>query len=67
MVLILYLQVHTKRRHRVAQKRLDDFVYDMYNQNLKSLYDKQEKDDHRALTEIDESNERLLGEMGAGT
>lgn len=45
----------------------------MYNRALKARYDKQEKGDPIALTEIDESNEWLLGEMvadpwkGAGT
>lgn len=35
----------------------------MYNCALKTCYDKQEKDDHIVLLEIDESNEWLLGEM----
>lgn len=65
MILILHFYVHTRRRNRLAQKRLNDLVYVMHNRAIKSRYDKQEKGDPIALTEIDESNEWLLGEMVA--
>lgn len=54
-----------KKRNRLAQKRVNDLVYVIYNRALKAHYDKQEKGDPMALTEIDESNEWLLSEMGA--
>lgn len=52
-----------KKRNKLAQKRQNDLVYVMYNWALKARYNKQEKGDPTALTEIDESNMWLLDEM----
>lgn len=54
-----------EKEDRLAKKRLNGLVYVMYNKALKARYDKQEKGDSIVLTEIDKSNEWLLGEMGA--
>ncbi|KAM4091218.1 hypothetical protein ACJW30_09G121400 [Castanea mollissima] len=54
-----------KRRNRLAQKLLNDLVFVKYNQKMKARYDKCDVIDPISLDDIDESNEWLLGEMGA--
>nr|XP_023900594.1 uncharacterized protein LOC112012442 [Quercus suber] len=61
----VFEQIHTKRRNRLAQKRLNDMVFVKYNQKMKARYDKRDVIDPISLDEIDKSNEWLLGEMGA--
>ncbi|KAL0005005.1 hypothetical protein SO802_012566 [Lithocarpus litseifolius] len=61
----VFKQIHTKRRNRLAQKRLNDLVFVKHNQKMKALYDKRDVIDPISLDDIDESNEWLLGEMGA--
>ncbi|KAK4581650.1 hypothetical protein RGQ29_025008 [Quercus rubra] len=61
----VFEQIHTKRRNRLAQKRLNDLVFVKYNQKMKARYDKRDVIDPISLDDIDESNEWLLGEMGA--
>ncbi|XP_050255037.1 uncharacterized protein LOC126700916 [Quercus robur] len=61
----VFEQIHTKRRNRLAQKRLNDLVFGKYNQKMKARYDKRDVIDPISLDDIDESNEWLLGEMGA--
>ncbi|XP_050252405.1 uncharacterized protein LOC126698931 [Quercus robur] len=61
----VFEQIHTKRRNRLAQKRLNDLVFVKYNQKMKARYNKRDVIDPISLDDIDESNEWLLGEMGA--
>ncbi|XP_050248772.1 uncharacterized protein LOC126696025 [Quercus robur] len=60
----VFKQIHTKRRNRLAQKRLNDLIFVKYNQKMKARYDKRDVIDPISLGDIDESNEWLLGEMG---
>ncbi|KAL0455577.1 UNVERIFIED_CONTAM: hypothetical protein Slati_0896900 [Sesamum latifolium] len=57
------LQLHTKRRNRLEQKRLNDLVYIKYNRALRRRYDARDTIDPIALDDIDESNEWLLGRL----
>ncbi|XP_050258962.1 uncharacterized protein LOC126703956 [Quercus robur] len=61
----VFEQIHTKRRNRLAQKRLNDLFFVKYNQKMKARYDKRDVIDPISLYDIDESNEWLSGEMGA--
>ncbi|KAL0011329.1 hypothetical protein SO802_006437 [Lithocarpus litseifolius] len=47
------------------KKRLNDLVFVKYNQKMKARYDKRDVINPISLDDIDESNEWLLGEMGA--
>ncbi|KAL0406491.1 UNVERIFIED_CONTAM: hypothetical protein Slati_3963000 [Sesamum latifolium] len=55
--------LHTKRRNRLEQKRLNDLVYIKYNRALRRRYDARDTIDPIALDDIDESNEWLLGRL----
>ncbi|XP_021851342.2 uncharacterized protein [Spinacia oleracea] len=55
--------LHTKKRNRLAQSRLNDMVYVKYNRTLFRRYTRKDTIDPILLTEIDESNEWLLGRM----
>ncbi|KAL0461454.1 UNVERIFIED_CONTAM: hypothetical protein Slati_0033000 [Sesamum latifolium] len=54
------MQLHTKRRNTLEQKRLNDLVY---NKALRRRYDALDTIDPIVLDEIDESNEWLLGRV----
>ena len=58
-------QIHSKRKNRLEHQRLHDLVYIKYNQALKARHDLQNKIDSISLQDIDDSNEWLVGEMGA--
>ena len=58
------MQIHTKKRNKLHQKRLNDLVYVKYNQALKARYDRHDVIDPISLDDIDESNEWLIGKMG---
>ncbi|GMP70936.1 hypothetical protein CsSME_00029555 [Camellia sinensis var. sinensis] len=56
-------QLHSKKRNRLAQKRLNDLVFVKYNRALKRRYISRGKFDPISLKDIDESNEWLIGRM----
>ncbi|CAL5362026.1 unnamed protein product [Camellia sinensis] len=56
-------QLHSKKRNRLAQKRLNDLVFVKYNRALKRRYMKRANIDPISLKDIDESNEWLIGRM----
>ena len=58
-----FLQIHTKKRNRLAQKRLNDLVFVKYNRALRRRYNSRDTIDPIALTDIDESNEWLVGRL----
>ena len=59
------MQIHSKKRNRLAQKRLNDLVFVKYNRALKlrSLNLKNGRNDPISLEGIDDSNEWLTGMM----
>ena len=57
------LQIHSNKRNKLEQKRLNDFVFVKYNQALKAQYDRCNVIDHISLVDIDESNEWLIGKI----
>lgn len=62
-LLLLYLQLHSKRRNRLAQSRLNDLVFIKYNRALKRRYNIRDTIDPISLKDIDDSNEWLVGRM----
>jgi hypothetical protein len=60
---ILFFQLHTKKRNRLAQSRLNDLVFVKYNRALRRRFLKKDSSDPIILEDIDESNEWLLGRM----
>ncbi|XP_028096366.1 uncharacterized protein LOC114296273 [Camellia sinensis] len=59
----VFEHIHTKKRNRFAQKRLNDLVFVKYNRALRRRYNSRDTIDPIALTDIDESNEWLVGRM----
>ncbi|XP_073024697.1 uncharacterized protein [Primulina eburnea] len=57
----MFQHLHSKRRNRLAQKRLNDLVFIKYNRALKRRYDLRDKIDPISLDDIDDSNEWLMG------
>ena len=57
------MQIHSKKRNRLAQQRLNDLVYVKYNRALKRRYDARDRIDPISLKDIDDSNEWLMGKM----
>ncbi|KAL0373241.1 UNVERIFIED_CONTAM: hypothetical protein Scaly_1005700 [Sesamum calycinum] len=57
------MQLYTKRRNRLEQKRLNDLVYIKYNRALRRRYDARDTIDPIALDDIDANNELLLGRL----
>lgn len=55
------LQIHTKKRNRLTQSRLNDLVYVKYNRALVQRYKLRDTIDPIALKDIDDSNEWLTG------
>ncbi|GMP56541.1 hypothetical protein CsSME_00020983 [Camellia sinensis var. sinensis] len=53
--------LHNKKRNRLEQQRLNDLVFIKYNRQLRRRYDMRDTLDPIALTNIDESNEWLVG------
>ncbi|XP_024969119.1 uncharacterized protein LOC112508665 [Cynara cardunculus var. scolymus] len=58
----LFQHLHTKKRNRLAQERLNDMVYVKFNRALQRRY-KEGSSDPIILEDIDESNEWLMGRM----
>ena len=59
----LILQLHTKRRNRLAQQKLNDLVFIKYNRALRRRYNIRDQIDPISLKDIDESNEWLIGKI----
>lgn len=57
------MQLHTKRRNRLAQSRLNDMVFVKYNRALQRRMKRNDAKDPILLNEIDDSNEWLMGKM----
>ena len=57
------LQLHTKRRNRLAQGRLNDLVFVKYNRALRRRYEMRDTIDPIYLNNIDDSNEWLTGRL----
>ncbi|CAN6862696.1 unnamed protein product, partial [Brassica oleracea] len=55
--------LHTKRRNRLAQSRLNDMVFGKYNRALQGRMKRNDAKDPILLDEIDDSNEWLMGKM----
>ncbi|KAE8672946.1 hypothetical protein F3Y22_tig00111833pilonHSYRG00058 [Hibiscus syriacus] len=62
MFVIQWLHLHTKKRNRLAQSRLNDMVFVKFNHALECRA-KSKETDPILLQDIDESNERLMGRM----
>jgi len=63
MILILMLQIHSKKRNRLEHQRLHNLVYVKYNQALLRRHNLKDETDPICINEIDECNEWLVGEM----
>ncbi|XP_057787070.1 uncharacterized protein LOC131004405 [Salvia miltiorrhiza] len=59
----VFQHLHTKKRNRLAQDRLNHLVYVKYNRTLERRYKRKDTIDPILLEEIDDSNEWLLGHM----
>ncbi|XP_075473611.1 uncharacterized protein LOC142504630 [Primulina tabacum] len=59
----VFEHIHSKKRNRLSQQRLNDLVYIKYNRALKRRYAMRDKIDPISLSEIDDSNEWLLGKL----
>ncbi|RWR84728.1 hypothetical protein CKAN_01355300 [Cinnamomum micranthum f. kanehirae] len=59
----VFEHIHSKKRNRLDQKRLNDLVFVRYNRALKRRYDMRDILDPISLKNIDESNEWLLGRI----
>ena len=59
----VFQQLHSKKRNRLAQSRLNDMVYVKFNRALRRRYQRKDTTDPILLKEIDESNEWLMGHM----
>ncbi|KAL4574986.1 hypothetical protein LXL04_021826 [Taraxacum kok-saghyz] len=58
----VFQHLHTKKRNRLAQARLNDMVFVKFNRGLNRRAKDKDKD-HILLEDIDESNEWLLGRL----
>lgn len=57
------MQLHTKRRNRLEQTRLNDLVFIKYNRALIRRHNIRDSVDPITFDEIDESNEWLVGRL----
>ncbi|KAK1376692.1 hypothetical protein POM88_032936 [Heracleum sosnowskyi] len=57
----VFEHLHSKKRNRLEQQRLNDLVFVKYNRALRRRYELRDKIDPISLNEIDESNEWLVG------
>lgn len=62
-MLSLFFQVHTKKRNRLDQQKLNDLVFVKYNRALKCQYDDRDRIDPISLQDIDDANEWLMGTL----
>ncbi|XP_057965655.1 uncharacterized protein LOC131155937 [Malania oleifera] len=59
----IFQHLHSKRRNRLSQQRLNDLVFVKYNRTLRRRCDKRDTIDPILLKDIDGSNEWLIGRM----
>ncbi|XP_073046708.1 uncharacterized protein [Primulina eburnea] len=59
----VFEHLHSKKRNRLEQKRLNDLVFIKYNRALRRRYDSRDTIDPIILTEVDDGNEWLLGRL----
>ncbi|XP_058010208.1 uncharacterized protein LOC110670461 [Hevea brasiliensis] len=59
----IFEHIHSKKRNRLAQNRLNDLVFAKYNRSLKRRYNAYDRIDPISLKDIDDSNEWLMGQM----
>ncbi|XP_042005556.1 uncharacterized protein LOC121754247 [Salvia splendens] len=59
----VFSHIHSKKRNRLAQQRLNDLVFVKYNRALERRFKISDTTDPILLSDIDESNEWLLGRM----
>ncbi|XP_073122752.1 uncharacterized protein [Henckelia pumila] len=59
----VFEHIHSKKRNRLSQQRLNDLVYIKYNRALRRRYALRDKIDPISLSEIDDCNEWLLGKL----
>ncbi|TYK26052.1 hypothetical protein E5676_scaffold1185G00050 [Cucumis melo var. makuwa] len=59
----VFEQLHSKKRNRLAQSRLNDLVFIKYNRALKRRYNLRDIVDPISLRDIDDSNEWLIGRL----
>ena len=59
----VFENLHTKRRNRLAQSKLNDLVYIKYNRALMRRFDERDTIDPISLKEIDDCNEWMLGKV----
>ncbi|KAL0012283.1 hypothetical protein SO802_007391 [Lithocarpus litseifolius] len=59
----MFEHVHSKKRNRLAQSRMNDLVYIKYNRALKRRYNLRDTIDPISLKDIDDSNEWLIGRV----
>ncbi|XP_031739008.1 uncharacterized protein LOC116402801 [Cucumis sativus] len=59
----VFEQLHSKKRNRLAQSRLNDLVFIKYNRALKRRYNLRDIVDPISLKDIDDSNEWLIGRL----
>ncbi|XP_050947036.1 uncharacterized protein LOC127151431 [Cucumis melo] len=59
----VFEQLHSKKRNRLAQSRLNDLVFIKYNRELKRRYNLRDIVDPISLRDIDDSNEWLIGRL----
>ncbi|XP_073148976.1 uncharacterized protein [Henckelia pumila] len=62
----VFEHIHSKKRNRLSQQRLNDLVYIKYNRALRRRYVMRDMIDPISLSEIDDSNEWLLGKLDDG-
>ena len=55
--------MHSKKRSRLAQSRINDLVYIKYNRALKRRYNLRDTIDPISLKDVDDSNEWLIGRI----
>ncbi|XP_050940902.1 uncharacterized protein LOC127149443 [Cucumis melo] len=60
---LLDANLHSKKRKRLAQSRLNDLVFIKYNRALKRRYNLRDIADPISLRDIDDSNEWLIGRL----
>ncbi|XP_059629981.1 uncharacterized protein LOC132272936 [Cornus florida] len=60
---IVFEHLHSKKKNRLTQCRLNDLVFIKYNRALKRRYNMRDRIDPILLNDIDDSNEWLVGVM----
>ncbi|XP_065856458.1 uncharacterized protein [Euphorbia lathyris] len=62
----MFEHVHTKKRNKLAQERLNDLVFVKYNRAQKFHRETRDTIDPISLRDIDDSNEWLMGRLDGG-